>query len=173
MTQETALAILKTGADAFLTGEPGSGKTHLVNTYIRYLRTLGIDVAVTASTGIAATHLNGVTIHSWCGIGIRTSLSPHDLEYLAGKERLAKKIRNTRVLIIDEISMLGASTLNMVDAVCCAVRGRPEPFGGLQVVVVGDFFQLPPVAKPGQPPPPPPNFPLSPSSLHQPPNSLV
>lgn len=147
MTQATALAILKTGTNVFLTGEPGSGKTYVVNHYIRYLRAHGINVAITASTGIAATHLSGVTIHSWSGIGIRKILTDRDLQYLTGSERLSKKIRATHVLIIDEISMLEASTLDLVERVCRTLRGRPEPFGGLQVVVVGDFFQLPPIQK--------------------------
>lgn len=153
MTQVTALAILQTGTNVFLTGEPGSGKTHLVNAYIKYLRGRGIRVAVTASTGIAATHLNGSTIHSWSGIGIRKTLTKHDLKQLVDKERLASKIRSTHVLIIDEISMLDAARLDLVDMVFMAVRGKAQPFGGLQVVVVGDFYQLPPVARPGEPPP--------------------
>lgn len=145
MTQETALEILKSGDNVFLTGEPGSGKTHTVNAYVRYLRDHGIYPAITASTGIAATHLNGVTIHSWSGIGIRTTLAQLDLDRLADNERLTRRIRDTHVLIIDEISML--------DAVCCAIRECAEPFGGLQVVMVGDFYQLPPVSHPNEPPP--------------------
>jgi hypothetical protein len=150
MDQPTALDILKTGANVFLTGEPGSGKTYLVNQYVRYLRDHAIPTAITASTGIAATHINGVTIHSWCGIGIRESLTNRDLEVITGTERLVKQIRNTQVLIIDEISMLAATTLDMVDAVCRAIRRPAEPFGGLQVVLVGDFFQLPPISRPGE-----------------------
>ena len=75
MTQQQALDILKTGASVFLTGEPGSGKTHMINAYIRYLKAAKIQVAVTASTGIAATHIGGVTLHSWSGIGIKRYLS--------------------------------------------------------------------------------------------------
>ena len=75
MTQEEALTILKTGANVFLTGEPGAGKTFTINQYIKWLKDRGIAVSVTASTGIAATHVNGMTIHSWSGIGIRRSLS--------------------------------------------------------------------------------------------------
>ena len=63
MTQEEALSILKTGANVFLTGEPGSGKTHTINQYVAYLRLHGVEPAITASTGIAATHINGMTIH--------------------------------------------------------------------------------------------------------------
>ena len=74
MTQAEALKILKTGANVFLTGEPGSGKTHTVNEYVRFLKSHGVEPSVTASTGIAATHIGGTTIHSWAGIGIKRSL---------------------------------------------------------------------------------------------------
>lgn len=152
MTQATALSILKTGGNVFLTGEPGSGKTYLVNAYIRYLRDHDIRVAITASTGIAATHIGGSTIHSWSGIGIRKVLSSQELDIIASTDRLVKQIKNTHVLIIDEISMLDAVTLDMVERVCRATRASSAPFGGLQVVLVGDFFQLPPVSKHGEAP---------------------
>ncbi|OHA88991.1 MAG: hypothetical protein A3B03_01400 [Candidatus Zambryskibacteria bacterium RIFCSPLOWO2_01_FULL_42_41] len=148
MTQEQALSILKTGANVFLTGEPGSGKTHTINRYVSHLRAHKIEPAITASTGIAATHIGGLTIHSWSGIGIKKNLDKYDLDRIASNERLAKRIRNAKVLIIDEISMLAAETLRSVDLVCREVRqNESEPFGGLQVLLVGDFFQLPPVVK--------------------------
>lgn len=152
MTQDQALSVLKTGANVFLTGEPGSGKTHTVNRYITYLRTRGLEPAITASTGIAATHVGGMTIHSWAGIGIRKSLSREEAEYIAENERVSMRIARAKVLIIDEISMLDAETLSAVDAVCRAVRKNEIPFGGLQAVLVGDFFQLPPVGREGEPP---------------------
>ena len=71
MTQDRALSILKSGGNVFLTGEPGSGKTHTINRYVAYLREHDIEPAITASTGIAATHIGGMTIHSWSGIGIK------------------------------------------------------------------------------------------------------
>ena len=147
MTQAQALDILKTGASVFLTGEPGSGKTHTINTYIAYLRAHGVEPAITASTGIAATHLHGQTIHSWSGIGIRTALSPYDLDAIATTEHVVRRIKKTHTLIIDEISMIDATTLDMVDAVCREIHHSDEPFGGMQVVCVGDFFQLPPINK--------------------------
>lgn len=147
MTQEQALAILKTGANVFLTGEPGSGKTHTVNAYVAYLRAHGIDPAITASTGIAATHIGGMTIHSWSGIGIKTKLDKSDLHSIVTSKYIVPRILRVRVLIIDEVSMLSPETLAMVDAVCRAVKQSTQPFGGLQVVFVGDFFQLPPVVR--------------------------
>ncbi len=147
MTQDQALAILKTGVSVFLTGEPGSGKTHTVNRYVDWLRSHEINPAITASTGIAATHIGGRTIHSWSGIGIKNRLSGHDLSSIAGNSKVAQRIRQASVLIIDEISMLSADTLTMISSVCKKVRGGSEPFGGLQFIMVGDFFQLPPVVK--------------------------
>jgi len=147
MTQDEALALLKTGASIFLTGQPGSGKTHTVNRYLRELAQAGVDVAYTASTGIAATHGHGVTIHAWSGIGVRETLTRRDLDTLATNRRLAARIEKANVLIIDEISMLPARSLTLVDTVCRHIRSVSAPFGGLQVVLVGDFFQLPPVVR--------------------------
>lgn len=147
MTQSQALSILKTGANVFLTGEPGSGKTHVVNQYVAYLRGCGIEPAITASTGIAATHIGGMTIHSWSGIGIKTNLDKYDIGRIASNKYIVKRIRRAKILIIDEISMLLSRTLSMVDAVCREIKQSPEPFGGMQVVLVGDFFQLPPIVK--------------------------
>ena len=145
MTQQEALTILKTGANVFLTGEPGAGKSHTVNEFTAWLRSHGIEPAITASTGIAATHIGGLTIHSWAGIGIKRSLSQYDLDRIASTEHVVKRMRRTKILIIDEVSMLSPTTLSMVDAVCREVFGSSKAFGGLQVVFVGDFFQLPPI----------------------------
>jgi ATP-dependent DNA helicase PIF1 len=151
MTQDEAFAILKTGLNVFLTGEPGSGKTHTINRYVQWLRERGIDPAVTASTGIAATHINGMTIHSWSGIGIKSDVSDYDIEMIQSREKTARRLVDAKVLIIDEISMLDARTLDSVDRVLRTLRRKPmqpeEPFGGLQVIFVGDFFQLPPISR--------------------------
>ncbi len=149
MTQNEALDILKTGANVFLTGEPGAGKTFTINKFVSYLRSQDIEPAITASTGIAATHIGGMTIHSFAGIGIRSFLNKYDLDKIASTEYLARRIGKTKVLIIDEVSMLHADTLAMVDAVCREIKQVGEPFGGIQVVLVGDFFQLPPIEKSG------------------------
>ncbi len=151
MTQAEALSILKLGVNVFLTGEPGAGKTHTINQYIEWLREHGVEPAVTASTGIAATHVGGMTIHSWSGIGIKKRLNDWDIEMIQSKEKTARRIIEAKILIIDEISMLDAQTLESVDRVLRVLRRRPmmeeQSFGGLQVVFVGDFFQLPPVSR--------------------------
>jgi len=150
MRQSSALDILKTGQNVFLTGSAGSGKTYTLNQYIDYLRARRVPVAVTASTGIAATHMNGTTIHSWSGIGIKDELSDRDLANLSRKQFLADRLKDTAVLIIDEISMLHAKQLNLVSQVLKYVRKNDKAFGGIQVVVAGDFFQLPPIGSKGE-----------------------
>lgn len=147
MTQATALNILKTGVNIFLTGEPGSGKTHVINQYIAYLRDHGVEPAVTASTGIAATHIGGMTVHSFCGIGVKDELSPYDLEELTQREALVKRAKRTDVLIIEEVSMLDARVIDMIDQAMRALRSDQRAFGGVQVIFVGDFYQLPPVGR--------------------------
>ncbi len=152
MTQEKAFEILKAGHSVYLTGAAGSGKTYLLNRYINFLRKKDIGVGITASTGIAATHLGGLTIHSWAGIGIARKLSDEDIRGIAANKRVAKRFAKTKVLIIDEISMLDADRLFLVERVARAARGSWLPFGGMQVIFCGDFFQLPPVSKAGEPP---------------------
>ncbi len=147
MTQEEALDILKLGHNVFLTGAAGSGKTFLLNKYIAHLREHGVGVAVTASTGIAATHLGGQTIHSWSGIGVRDALSDSELRELIERGRVARNFRKAKVLVIDEISMLHARQLDMVERIAKHALDFTKPFGGLQVILCGDFFQLPPVSR--------------------------
>lgn len=145
MKQSTALHILKQGHSVFLTGQAGAGKTYVLNQYIRYLREHGIPVAITASTGIAATHMNGMTIHAWSGIGIKDSFEASDFRRLKDRKELVERLKSVKVLIIDEVSMLHAKQLDLVDEVLRYFRDSPKPFGGVQVIFSGDFFQLPPI----------------------------
>ena len=150
MTQSQTLEILKTGANIFLTGEPGSGKTYVLNQYIDWLSSSKIPVAVTASTGIASTHIGGMTVHSWSGIGARETLDQYALDSISSKEKTVRRIKKAKVLVIDEISMLDGRVLDMVETVCRTIKQREDAFGGMQVIVVGDFFQLPPIAGRGE-----------------------
>lgn len=147
MTQQAALKALKLGYNIFLTGAAGSGKTFVLNKYIGYLKSNKVGVAITASTGIAATHLNGITIHAWSGLGVREELKEGDFKKIGRNARVRKRLKSAKVLIIDEVSMLHARQLDMVDAICRRFIDKLLPFGGLQVVLCGDLFQLPPIQK--------------------------
>jgi ATP-dependent exoDNAse (exonuclease V) alpha subunit len=147
MTQAEALDILKMGKNVFLTGPAGSGKTHVINAYVKYLKSHAVDVAVTASTGIAATHIGGQTIHSWSGLGIKDTLTDYDIETLMERQYLYKRFEKTKVLIIDEVSMLHHFRLDLIEWICRQMKRNEAPFGGMQIILCGDFFQLPPVSK--------------------------
>lgn len=138
------------GQSVFLTGAPGAGKTYVLNQFIREATRQGKNVAVTASTGIAATHIGGTTIHSWSGLGIKDFLTDWDRERLQSTERLVKRYNAADVLVIDEISMLHGKRLDMVNEVAKLLRKSDKPFGGIQVVLVGDLFQLPPISRGGE-----------------------
>jgi hypothetical protein len=114
-----------------------------LNQFIRDSRANGKSVAVTASTGLAATHLGGNTIHSWAGIGIADELHKRHTGDMSKSRQ--DQIINADILIIDEVSMLHDFRLDMVDQLVREVRGDSAPFGGLQVILSGDFYQLPPV----------------------------
>src|SRR3989344_1644941 len=147
MKQAQALTVMLSGAPVFLTGPPGAGKTYVLNQFVKRATKSGKTVAVTASTGIAATHIGGTTIHSWSGLGIRDYIGPKDRQQLAGNAKLVKRYNATDILVIDEVSMLHGHRLDMVNEVCKLLRKSTEPFGGLQVILVGDLFQLPPVTR--------------------------
>ena len=145
MTQSQALKILLAGHNVFLTGSAGTGKTFLLNKFIEKAKKRKLKVSVTASSGIAATHLSGRTVHSWSGMGIERDMDDKSIRKLFKKVDVWERIRETQVLIIDEISMLDAARLDLVDKICKTVRDPFLPFGGIQIVLSGDFFQLPPV----------------------------
>lgn len=143
MDQELALAILLSGKSALVTGAAGTGKTYLLNKFIRLARSSGKKVSVTATTGLASTHLNGNTIHSWSGMGVYDELPNNFFEKMSKTRR--DTILKTDVLVIDEISMMHDFRLDMLDDILRVVRKVDRPFGGVQLVMSGDFFQLPPI----------------------------
>lgn len=145
MDQELALEILLAGHNALLTGAAGSGKTYTLNEFLRIAKKSGKKVAVTATTGIAATHLGGNTIHAWSGLGVFDSIPKNFYDRLPKNRR--QQIEKADILIIDEISMLHDYRLDLINKVCQKVRLNDKPFGGIQVVFSGDFFQLPPVTR--------------------------
>lgn len=149
-TSSTFRRLVSEGRNVLLTGQAGTGKTTLLR---NYLDDCGKDVAVTASTGIAALNLGGSTMHRWSGMMLGPKrgedLREH-LHLLVRDQRPAvragfDRIRATRVLVLDEVSMLPGTTLDFLDLLCRKVRRDDAPFGGIQVIATGDFLQLPPV----------------------------
>jgi len=146
MKQTTALNILKSGKNVFITGS--TGKTYLLRQYIQYLKERRIHPTVVAPTGIAASHLKGQTIHSFFALGIRDTVVDNGyVAFLLEKSYLKSRFSKLKVLIIDEVSMVSPEIFASMDKVLRAFKNNPEPFGGVQVVISGDFFQLPPVSK--------------------------
>lgn len=146
-SQPEVVARLFAGENLFISGPAGSGKTFVINRFIDHMDAEfegRVNVAVTASTGIAAQLLGGKTIHSWSGIGINTEpfTKPTPMEWAKRDQ-----IINTDVLVIDEISMLPGYLFTRLDALLKFMRRSKKPFGGIQLVVMGDFMQLPPVDK--------------------------
>jgi len=134
--------ILAAKRNVFITGSAGTGKSFLLN----QLREK-YDLTVTASTGAAAVNVSGTTIHSFSGVGIGDK--PAQALYYQMRQGKRDAIQTCKMLAIDEISMLSAEMLDLIDAVFKLVRKSEEPFGGIQVIVIGDFLQLPPVSKDG------------------------
>ncbi|PHR73934.1 MAG: helicase [Arcobacter sp.] len=145
--QETALKILKSGQNVFLTGSAGTGKTHILNEFVLYLKARKILPTIVAPTGIAASHLNGQTIHSYFSLGIRDSIDEAFISSLLEKKYLQTRFKKLKILIIDEISMVSPNVFSAIDQILRAFKQNDEPFAGIQVILSGDFFQLPPISK--------------------------
>ncbi len=147
MNQTIALKILKSGKNVFITGSAGTGKTHLLNNYIQYLRERKVIPTIVAPTGIAASHLNGQTIHSFFALGIQDVIDEPYIGSLLKKKYLILRFSKLKVLIVDEVSMISPEIFSSMDKILRAFKETNAPFGGVQVILSGDFFQLPPVSK--------------------------
>lgn len=146
MTQEQAFKTLTTSnQNVLLTGKPGAGKSYLTNKYIDWLLdNTSKKIEVCASTGIAALNIKGKTLHSF--LGIRSEeVSDEDIADIIQNQYVDRRVRQTDILIIDEVSMVSSKLLDLTDIICRHIRGSDIPFGGIRVILVGDFFQLPPV----------------------------
>jgi len=150
--QELALKDYVLGKNIFLTGPGGSGKTELIKQMVRISKEQGKEVQVCALTGCAALLLNcgAKTVHSWAGIGLASG-SNHDIIKKLIESKVKAKLqkwKKTDVLIIDEVSMMSKKLFNLLDEIGRRIRKKYDvPFGGMQVVFSGDFYQLPPVSK--------------------------
>ena len=133
--------LISLGKNIFLTGHAGTGKSYILNKLKRRYP----DLTITSTTGIAAVNVKGQTLHSWAGIGICNRPVWQTVDKILKNRTRFKQIKDCEILAIDEISMLDIKTFEYTDRVLKEVRGNEEPFGGIQVIFIGDFFQLPPV----------------------------
>ena len=147
MQQSSAFEILKSGKNTFMTGSAGTGKTYVLNQYIRYLKERKIYPSILAPTGIAASHLGGQTIHSFFSLGIRDQIDEEFLDSLLKKKNLQTRFAKLKVLIIDEVSMISPAIFTAMDIILKGFKKSALAFGGVQVILSGDFFQLPPVSR--------------------------
>lgn len=142
--------VVDEGKNVFFTGSAGTGKSVLLREIIKDLRRKHEkrpdSVAVTASTGIAACNIGGVTIHSFAGIGLGKEPTAQLVSKIRKNRKAAGRWARTQVLIIDEVSMVDPALFDKLEEIARVIRKKPDkPFGGIQIVITGDFFQLPPV----------------------------
>lgn len=144
--QQSALTSFIKGSNIFLTGPAGTGKSVTLKKIIEHCESEGISFGVTATTGSAAFLIGGKTLHSYLGIGLAKDSAKDIFEYTRrNRPHTVKRLRALRVLIIDEISMLDIELFNKISEYLGLVRYNSKPFGGLQIVLTGDFCQLEPV----------------------------
>lgn len=143
--QLEAITKIKQGKNVFITGSPGTGKSYTLKYCIREIKLSGKNYAVTSSTGCSAVLINGQTLHSYIGIGTGKLTESEYIKALSHKRYKIKQLCELNVLIIDEISMVDNITFDKISNILKAIRKSNKPFGGIQVVLVGDFCQLSPV----------------------------
>jgi len=141
------------GQNIFITGPGGTGKSALIRAIHKHAYSRFRDIHVTALTGCAAVLLNckAKTLHSWAGIGLGNG-TIEQLVTKIKKNKFAKTLwKMTEILVVDEVSMLSLKLFNLLNEIGKVIRGNQKPFGGIQVIFSGDFFQLPPVGDPIEP----------------------
>lgn len=140
--------VLHNKKSVFFTGSAGTGKSVLLRQLIENLKEhyKPGQVAVTASTGIAACNIGGCTLHAFAGIGLGNGTVDQLMVKLDENKRAKARWRKTKVLIIDEISMIDGDLFDKLDEIARRVKRSTKPFGGIQLIITGDFYQLPPVA---------------------------
>jgi ATP-dependent DNA helicase PIF1 len=143
--QRRTLELFQDGKNIFLTGQAGTGKSYTLKLLCAWCKEEGITYAITSTTGISALLINGMTIHSWAGIGLGTDDRDQLVIRIRKNPRAVKRWCNVEVLIIDEVSMLSPSLFEKLNYIAQRLRHSDEIFGGIQIVLTGDFLQLPPI----------------------------
>lgn len=143
--QRNGLEVMKKGFNCFLTGQAGTGKSYTLTKFVQYCIQNNIKYAITSTTGVSALLINGTTIHSWAGILLGMEDKFTLLERVYSRDKPYRRWLYTKVLIIDEISMMSPELLEKLDYIGKKVRKNTKPFGGIQLIFTGDMAQLPPV----------------------------
>jgi ATP-dependent DNA helicase PIF1 len=153
LEQKYAFAKFKEGENLFITGPGGTGKTRLIQYLVHHMKQTGVSYQVCALTGCAAVLLNcgAKTIHSWSGIKMGKGTVDQIISRITRNRTVVKAWRQVEVLIVDEISMLSWKMFDLLDEIGRTLRRNTRPFGGIQLIVTGDFLQLPPVPDPYDP----------------------
>ena len=139
---QKVLTLLLNGENVFLTGYAGTGKSYILNKLKEKFKK---KLTITSTTGIAAVNVKGQTIHSWAGVGLCKNPVNKTIDKIKTRPSVLKQILNCKILAVDEISMLNTETFEYIDQVLKTIRDSFKPFGGIQVIFIGDFYQLPPV----------------------------
>jgi ATP-dependent DNA helicase PIF1 len=147
--QRHVLELVGDKKSVFFTGSAGTGKSVLLREIIATLRRKFARepdrVAVTASTGLAACNVGGITLHSFSGIGLGKESVPELVRKIKKNGKATTRWMRTKILVIDEVSMVDGELFDKLEAIARNIRNNARPFGGIQLVITGDFFQLPPV----------------------------
>eukprot|EP01041_Mallomonas_annulata_P010132 gene10132-21129_t len=145
--QKKVLDLILSNQSVFFTGAAGTGKSHILRIFQTIMEQLQLirTVAFTAPTGVAACNISGLTIHSWAGVGTGADPVEKLARKVAGNKEAKKRWISTKILVIDEISMLSAELFDKLSTIGSHIRQNPAPFGGIQLIICGDFFQLPPI----------------------------
>ena len=141
--QRQAFSLLESDHNVFVTGIAGSGKSYLIREFLRHKDPR--EFPIVATTGAAAILVGGRTFHSFFGLGILEGGVERTVENALRQSRVKKRLKEAQVVVIDEASMLSPEMLEAAEWICRAARKREEPWGGLRIIAVGDFAQLPPV----------------------------
>ena len=151
--QLRTMSMFRSGQNIFLTGPGGVGKSHLIRLMVETAKSSGKNVAVCAMTGCAAVQLKcgATTVHSWSGIRLAKDENWMTIQSVVKNKTAAAKWKCVDVLIIDEVSMMSKKIFELLEELGRTLRIRSKPFGGIQVIFCGDFFQLPPVGTPAEP----------------------
>jgi len=147
--QKCAFDAMINGENVFITGPGGSGKSHVINYFVEYFKnnveTKDEKIHVTSNTGLSSLLINGITINQYAGIGIFDKENDYYIKRINRNKGIKERWLKTKTLIIDEISMISSDFFEKLDLLAQKIRKNKCPFGGIQIILSGDFLQLPPV----------------------------